>query len=455
MLETPVMLSYLPYGTDQGVGLPSILFQSLGIPLNQPITLSWPGQSVCLTVYLNQSQAPIIHLPSDLASLLHLPDESVIHISYHPSTQTLRIKPILAILVSNTQHPHPFGQLNDFLREVILTARRRAVVAYVITIHDLLGLNPPLSGWTWEKGTWKKRGFPLPHVVYNRIPSRRIERSNLYKTLKSKLATHQIFLFNQTFLNKWETHTILSSNNTLKKYLPNTLKFDRANTLETMLTKYPVIFLKPIHGSLGKGIYKIRRTATGFESAYSTLSGEMIRHFSSLKSLIIYLSKRIKRPYVIQEGINILHYEGRPVDFRILMQKNRKGQWSVTSLVARIGAENRIVSNVSRGGEIAGVMTTLKQCNISNPTAMRSKLAAVAKRVAQVIDQEHEGLFGELGIDLAISTNEQIYILEANSKPSKTQDALPDHGRIGKGRPSVQRLLDYTFYLTKLSHEVE
>lgn len=454
-MNTPVMLSYLPHHTDPWLGLPSNLFKSLGLSLNQPITLSLPGKSVTLNVYLHQSHAPVIHLPSSLGHELHLPDESFLYINYQPASRTLELKPILAILISHTQHPAPFGELNDFLKELILAAKKRAVLAYVVTIHDLLPLQAPLNGWTWEKNRWIKRAFPLPHVVYNRIPSRKIERTNLYKTLKNKLAQHKIILFNQTFLNKWETHLILTNSNSLKKHLPETMILDRASTLEMMLNKHPVIFLKPVHGSLGKGIYKIKQTPYGYKSAYSTLSGEIQRRFPTVKSLVSFLNKRIKKAYIIQEGINILTYAGRPIDFRILMQKNRKGRWAVTSMVARIGAENRIVSNIARGGEMARVTQTLKQCGISNPAAMRTHLAQLAKKVAQVIDQEQKGTFGELGVDLAVSTTEQIYILEVNSKPSKTQDALPGLGRGGKGRPSVQRLLDYTFYLTNSRHEVE
>lgn len=453
MAETPVMLVYHPAQPKDSLGLTSFLFKTLGLSLHEPVTLVWPGQSVVLNPYLTQSQGNVIHLPSPLAEKLHLPDKCTISVSVNPSSQTLKLKPILAILVSDLTHPPPFGELNDFLREVIRYAQKRAVVAYVVTLPELAPCKGPLWGWTYEENDWVKRRFPLPHVIYNRISSRKIERSSLYATLKKNLAKEQIILFNQTFLNKWDTYVTLASQDELKKYLPHTVHFDGRASLKEMLKKYPVLYLKPVHGSLGRGIYKLMRAPSGFQVIYNTLAGEMVRYFFSLKSLVVFLSKRIKRPYILQEGINLLNVEGGPVDFRVLMQKNGNGQWQVTSLVARIGGQNQIVSNISRGGKMARVLPTLKCCGVAHPKELRSKLASLAKQAAQTIDQGKGGLFGELGVDLAVSTQEQIYILEVNAKPSKTTEALPTQGK--KVRPSVRHLVDYTIYLSRLRDEVE
>src|SRR5690606_28919265 len=113
--------------------------------------------------------------------------------------------------------------------------------------------------------------------------------------------------------------------------------------------------------------------------------------------------------YILQEGIDLLHVEGGPVDFRVLMQKNGKGQWQVTSLVARIGGQNQIVSNISRGGKMARTLPTLKLCGVAHPQALRQKMVALAKEAAKAIDQGKNGLLGELGIDLAVTAQEKIY----------------------------------------------
>ncbi|MDQ0338070.1 glutathione synthase/RimK-type ligase-like ATP-grasp enzyme [Caldalkalibacillus uzonensis] len=386
---------------------------------------------------------------SGMSSLPVVSDAHILPVSEPPSSQILQSQPVLAVLVSSTVKTEPpFGEMNLFFQEVIYFAERRRMMAYIVTLQDLAPLSLPILGWTYHNGKWHRRYFPVPDVVYNRIPSRKIERSSMYQRLKQELEERNIPLFNQTFLNKWTVHHHLSKVDQLKPFLPETHRFDGKASLAMMLSKYPTVFLKPVHGSLGRGIYKIKRLRTGFTSEYSTLNGEIVKSFPRFKTLVIYLSKRInKHHYMIQEGIPILHVEGRPVDFRALMQKNGQGQWSVTSMVARIGSANRFVSNISRGGEVAKVLETLRKCQIPQVKETRRNLTALAKRVCQVIDQTQDGHFGELGVDLALTHTGRIYILEVNSKPSKTDNTLPDKGLKSKGRPSVHRLLDYTLFL--------
>ena len=71
----------------------------------------------------------------------------------------------------------------------------------------------------------------------------------------------------------------------------------------------------------------------------------------------------------------------------------------------------------------------------------------MAKLACEIIDVHHQGQFGELGVDLAITRSGKIYLLELNSKPSKADNTLTLPSP--KGRPSVHRLLDYTLFLTK------
>ncbi|QZT34783.1 YheC/YheD family protein [Caldalkalibacillus thermarum TA2.A1] len=375
--------------------------------------------------------------------------QHVLPVAGQSSSQGLHPPPVLAVLVSSTVDTDPpFGELNLFLQEVIYCAAERHMIAYVVTLPALVSLSPPIAGWTYHNGKWHQAHFPVPNVVYNRIPSRKIEHSSVYQRLKQTLQERNIYLFNQTFLNKWLVHHHLSMADELKPFLPETHRFDGKASLAMMLSKYPTVFLKPIHGSLGRGIYKLNRLGEGFTSVYSTLNGEIVKSFPRFKSLVVYLSKRInKNNYIIQEGIPILQLKGRPVDFRALMQKNRQGKWSVTSMVARIGAENRFVSNISRGGEVAKLVETLQKCQIPEIKQIRRSMITIAKRVCQVIDQSLDDHFGELGVDLALTHSGRIYILEVNSKPSKTDHTLLSNNQETKGRPSVHRLLDYCLYL--------
>ena len=56
-------------------------------------------------------------------------------------------------------------------------------------------------------------------------------------------------------------------------------------------------------------------------------------------------------------------------------------------------------------------------------------------------------LVAELGIDLAIDVHGKIWLIEINSKPSKTDDTVINPN--SHFRPSVLRLIDYVLYLSQ------
>lgn len=432
------------------VSFPKWMLKKMKIPAGYPIRLRCSNRHIQVVCLGNSAKSSLILMNPDAAQHLGIPDQSQLHIRYAPSSRELRLGPVLAILINQTSDHIPFAPLDTFMKEVIRLARSRYVLAYVVSLSDLIGDQGLVSGWTVSNLKWKKSSFPLPHVVYNRITSRKVERTEAFQTMKQALAAQHIVFFNQTFLNKWEVYGHLKTNEQLARHLPETKRFESYAILGQMLQKYPVVFVKPIHGSLGKGIYRISRGMTGFTSQYTTLNGEIHKQFKSLHSLYQYLSKRIRRKYyIVQQGIPILHLDERAIDFRALMQKNQRGEWAVTSMVARMGPTHRFVSNVARGGEISSVTHILQRCHIPQTMTVRNKLVTVAKKVCAVIERIYQGQFGELGVDLALTKNGHIYILEVNSKPSKTDDSLRPSRAARKGRPSVHRLLDYTLYLTQ------
>jgi hypothetical protein len=74
------------------------------------------------------------------------------------------------------------------------------------------------------------------------------------------------------------------------------------------------------------------------------------------------------------------------------------------------------------------------------------EIKMVALEIAKAFERLAEGHFAELGIDLAIDTQGKIWLIEINSKPSKTDDTVTNPALTT--RPSVMRLLDYVLYLS-------
>lgn len=426
------------------------VLKQLQVPTDLPLRLHFSNQTNQVICQKNSVlKTNIVKLDASLAAKLCIPEHTQLHLSYNPHSYDLKLGPVFAILVSGVSKADPpFAPLNAFCEEVIRIAKQRHILAYVVTLAELSKEEGYVEAWTFNQNKWKKERLPSPQVVYNRIPTKKIEETKAFTQLKNKFSKQKTYLFNQTFLNKWEVHETLKESKELDQHLPDTHLFQGPLTFKTMIEQYPVVFIKPVHGSLGRKIYRISRKINGFQSQYSTPNGQLQKHFGRLSQLYSFLSKRVNpNKNIIQQGIPLLSLNGGAIDFRALMHKNKLGEWAVTSMVARIGEENRFVSNIARGGALGKVGTVLKKCNVSQPNAVKKNLLLVAKNACDVLEKNNKGHFGELGIDLAVSKTGQIYILEINSKPSKTEDSI--FSSQTKGRPSVHRLLDYTLYLTK------
>jgi hypothetical protein len=290
---------------------------------------------------------------------------------------------------------------------------------------------------------------PAADVFYNRLTSRKLENKpsvqHFLKEVKSSFGSQ---FFNEKFLDKTEVFDALAHDPSLSRYLPESHLFKNYAMLKTMCARHPVVFLKPIRGSLGKGIIRISRTESGYQSLTAQVGGTRKQSYTSLAKLFASLSGKMKTTrYQIQQGLNLIEIEHRPVDFRALVQKNLTGKWNITSIVGRTAGSQHFVSNLARGGTLSTVKEAVARATL--PAQVKGKIAGrlqkTALDIAQGIDKYIPAHFGELGIDLAVDSNGKIWLLEVNSKPSKNDNTPIGASKI---RPSVKQVIEYARYLS-------
>jgi len=152
--------------------------------------------------------------------------------------------------------------------------------------------------------------------------------------------------------------------------------------------------------------------------------------------------------YQIQQGLQLIEIQKRPVDFRALVQKNASGKWTLTSIVARTAGNDHFVSNLARGGTLSTALEAVTKSDLQSGIGRNEavhRLQQAAVNIARGIDEQIPAHFGELGIDLALDTGGRVWLLEVNSKPSKS-DNTPLHEN--KIRPSVRMMLQYSRFLS-------
>lgn len=371
--------------------------------------------------------------------------------TYSPGSRTLRIGPLIGVLVSRSFPDNPekvFGSITMFCRELTAVCRAQGACVCFFTPEDLEMRSSFIECWVYDSG-WRRSSLPVPDVINNRLTSRKMENKpsvqHFLADVKSRYGTH---FFNEKFLDKTEVFEALRHDSSLQRYLPESHQLDGFAMFKRMCTQYPVVFLKPVRGSLGKGILRISRGEGGTYRMMSTTPlGTRKQSFPSLAKLFQTVSPKMKLTrFQIQQGLPLMEIGGRPVDFRALVQKNGSGKWDVTSIVARTAGSNHFVSNLARGGTLSKVKEAVGKSNLT-PAARASapvQLPKAALSIARGIETYIPAHFGELGIDLALDQGGRIWLLEVNSKPSKNDNTpLADV----KTRPSVKQMVQYCRYL--------
>ncbi len=374
-----------------------------------------------------------------------------LRLAFQAASQTIRIGPIIGVMLNRvTNTPgRRFGIITAFCRELTDACRHAGALVYFFTPDDIRSSQSTIEGWVMGPPEYHG-SFPIPDVIYNRLPSRKLDNEpSLQQFLKSAKTHWHTSIFNEKYLDKTEVFQALRHHLGSTRYLPESHACQSANQLKMMCTKYRVVFLKPITGSLGKGILRISKTRSGYQISSSSVVGISKKEYASLNALVTAISGKLRAgKYQIQQGLNLIEVGGRPVDFRALVQKNITNRWKVTSIVARTAGNNRFVSNVAQGGTVSTVGQTVNKSNMNgNKKGASTRLQKAALTIARGIDTKIPFHFGELGIDLALDQDGRVWLLEVNSKPSKNDSSILTDSAI---RPSVKQVVQYARYLARL-----
>ncbi|MDQ0061182.1 YheC/YheD family endospore coat-associated protein [Paenibacillus harenae] len=454
MLKSKVAVQVISSGMlpEDTLMLGEAQMKQLRIPQGQHITLRFGSFS------RNVKAIPIakfegMRVSQSLAKKMGIDQNATLGVRYKEDTSSVVLGPLIGVLVSR-DYPNmpdkPFGSISMFCRELAQACAEQGAYVYFFTPNQL-GDMTSVSGWVFAGG-WKKTSMPMPDVVNNRITSRKMEsRPSVQHFLKEVKLQHTTVVFNEKFLDKAEVFDALKKDETVARYLPESHLLRNYTMLNAMCSRYNSVFLKPIRGSLGKGIIRITRAESnnGYLAMFATASGSRKQMFNTLEKLFSTISTKMKTiRYQIQQGLQLIEIQKRPVDFRALVQKNAKGKWAITSIVARTAGDQHFVSNLARGGTLSTAAEAIGKSNLQNGINKHEasvRLRQAALHIAKGVDAQIPAHFGELGIDLAMDTNGRVWLLEVNSKPSKNDNTPLNDNKI---RPSVLALIQYSRFLS-------
>lgn len=359
-------------------------------------------------------------------------------------------KPVLGIM---TLYLNDRGLLEErtVYRKMTLAARKLGLDVIVFTPDDVNFTTNRIHAQRYvpESGTWQRIWTGFPHMIFDRC---RIQRSPRFERLKAFRAryAHQLFL-NRPIGNKWSVYRALARDLRFRDHLPHTRLYESSRDLAEMLKRHSLLYLKPAGGTGGRGILRIQRSGSGGSLLVQGRdhSRRIIRPMriraSRLPAKLAAWDLR-GRHYLVQQGIQIRLPNGRVHDYRLLVQKDGRGEWSATGCAVRIGPPGSVTSNLHGGGHAARLSAVLPGWLDSGEKAeqVREEIERFGVEVAEYLE-DHFGPLCELALDLAIDRDGRFWLLEVNPKPAR--DVFRRAGEKEAYRLALIRPLQYALWL--------
>lgn len=359
----------------------------------------------------------------------------------------LEFGPVVGILAS--EHGKTFRGNSKNFEDIVAVGKELGTLVYVFTPNGWDERSAKVGGFAYNPLTkkWVEGVFPLPHVVYNRIPFREDEEVPKVKQLLQRLRNHpQIKMFNPSFFNKEELFNWIRDDRSIQSFLPLTRRLRDRFDVEKMVREFSIVYLKPATGMAGSGIMRIDMTKERqYKLTQQKDRGSESSTFATLPKLWRHIHSTVSAtPYLIQQGIRLSTYKGRAFDIRTLLQKDRAGQWRITGIGARVAGKESITTHVPRGGAIGRPYDLLKARHGNKAMQILRNVEQAALALAKAIEYRGSQSLGEMSMDLAIDEAGNPWFLEANSKPMKF-----DEPQIRK--TSLERIIEYCSYLAGYS----
>jgi len=328
-------------------------------------------------------------------------------------------------------------------KEMIRFARKRGIFIYMFGasgVDKRTGLNEGVTTDADDK--WVRGFFPRPDIVYNRIRRRSVEnKPDINALLNQFEADPNLFMFNSRFLNKWEVYQAAKGAAVVAGLFPHTMLFNRRN-LEAMLNSYNQVLLKPIDGSLGKGIIKITAQSNRYYLAKSSHPTKWHK-YDSLDQLYTAITEKmqVSDNFLLQRVVELCRYKGRIFDIRAQFQKDATGSWVITGAAMRVASKGQFVTHIPNGGRAEDFNTVIRHV-FPNPAVRAgiiNQLEYISSHVPALLEERLGFTLAIVSMDIAIDPDGKVWILEVNSKPSHFDE--PDIRR-----RHLQLLTDFCTY---------
>lgn len=406
--------------------LPKTTVQELNITKNNQVTVKCGSGSVTAKVITDRAsgakrapgakKAPVLGLSPDIFEALHIPENTLF--SVRPETDnSFRLGPVIGILTFRSHIPNRLGYYWKYAK-----LNKDNGLLYVFRGRDMDPDSRTVRGFYFDhtRNCWQQGILPFPDVVIDRCYP---NTANHHALLEKVIGTGKIFN-KKTLISKISFFRVLKEDRFLGWHLPETRKMQYTSDLAYFLAKYGKAVLKPINAMKGSGIVLAKTTRRKKITCTYRSDGrditEIINSCWEIPGILKKASGR-KRPYLIQQAVDSLEYRGGPFSLRTWSMKNGEGRWVIPGMLVLGSMGNSFLTNYSSGGQAIPLKQLFPEIEPKLPYSIEYLLDWVNDltiRTASALDRSF-GTLGELGIDLIVAKDGQVWLIEANGNPGR------------------------------------
>lgn len=331
--------------------------------------------------------------------------------------QNDKLGPVVGILTGRKKDGTVFGDGN-FFKRIQREMMQYSGFSYVFTPENIQ--EDVVHGYVFipKDNTWVKMTVPLPNIVFNRIPNRKLERSAYYQQAFHFFKEKNIAYFNSAFMNKFDVCSLFVKNSQLAKFIPETIMIKSARGLLSFIHEHHNIYIKLARSAMGKGIFRLRLRKNRQITVEEMKCKHIYPNFSTFWQ--DWHTNFQKEDYIAQREIKPMLKDGKRFDFRILVHQV-DDQFIPIGIGVRQAPKNHLTTHLFYGGSLLAYKT------IKNPDHDQfiHDIATAAGNELQQL-----GEFHEFSIDAGISATGEYVIYEVNAKPMNFDELEIEEKRI-------------------------
>jgi len=437
---------------DKVIHLSGSLLKSLKLSGKKTVHLKLGKETITAALKPIKRQGHHLYLSAGVRNTIRVPKTGSITL-LSAGENEVKLGPLIGVLTDTSvgTTSSPFGSRTGFIRQLLRTGESKAYF-FAFTPRDINWQRQTINGYFLNgQNGWYRKVVPLPDVVYNRLPSRRAETTTSIVGLRERFVRNKIPFFNWSFFDKSDVYKMLDKDVEALKHLPESVNNPKSEKIKELLHKHQFLYYKPTAGSLGIGIYRLTyHPKQGYFARYRRNGSNVLLRFTRFQSLVRMLQGRhgnsLSR-YVCQQGIRLIEIDGCPIDFRFHMHKNGENEWVPVGIGAKKAGRGSVTTHIKNGGTLLTPEQALGRTFGSRADEVLTKAKEVSIKLSEAIERNFPHTLGELGLDIGIDKEGEIWMFEANAKPGRSIFSLP--ALRAQGRDSFSHIVEHCMYLSR------